>query len=80
MKNRFFVDFKVHNKENDGWAYKTELNTDDKAKAVKKFHEVCTQYINTAQFDHVLVVLSDAYGNALETEVWDEEKEEEVAE
>lgn len=80
MGNRFFVDFKVHNRENGGWAYKTELNTDDINKATKKFHEVCTQYIGTNPFDHVLVVLSDAYGNSLETEVWDEEKEEEVAE
>lgn len=80
MGNRFFVDFKVHNKENDGWAYKTELNTDDMSKAVKKFHEVCSQYIGGAVFDHVLVILSDASGNNIKTEVWDMPKEEEVAE
>lgn len=71
MITRYFVDFKVHNKENDGWAYKTELNTNDYDKALVKYFEVCKTYIGVTTFDHVLVTITDAFGNTLEKQVWD---------
>ena len=29
MEMRYFVDYKLHNAENDNWAYKTTKNTTD---------------------------------------------------
>lgn len=70
--NRFFVDYKLHNKENDGWAYKTTLSTDNYDRALKEFHHQCDTYIDSSQpFDHVLIVLSDAMGNVVKKEIWD---------
>ena len=77
---RYFVDFKVHNAENGGWAYKTELNTDDYDKALAKYHEVCKTYVNCNPFDHVLVTLTDAHGNPLKIEDWTKKATVEVTE
>lgn len=77
---RYFVDFKVHNAENDGWAYKTELNTDDFDKAIVKFHEVCKTYVGGNTFDHVLVILSNAQGISLKSEYWTKKANVEVEE
>lgn len=69
--NRYFVEWKLHNKENGGWAFKTEKNTDNYDEAVKSFHSSCATYIGTNPFDHVLVYIMDAFGNILKKEVWD---------
>lgn len=77
---RYFVDFKVHNGVNDGWAYKTELNTDDYDKALVKFFDVCKTYIGGTTFDLACVTLTDAFGNVLKLEHWQREAKKEDAE
>lgn len=57
----YFVDFKIHNSENDGWAFKTELHTSDYKVAKKKFFAVCEQYENTT-FDKGIITLTDEKG------------------
>lgn len=69
--NRYFVDYKLHNKVNGGWAYKTEKSTDDYDEALKAFHNQCATYIGGDTFDHACITLVDAQGNVLKAEVWD---------
>lgn len=70
--NRFFVEYKLHNAENDGWAFKTVKSADNYDEALKSFHGECNTYIaGTQPFDHVLVYIMDAIGNVLKSEVWD---------
>jgi len=76
----YFVDYKLHNSENDGWAFKTEAHSANYDDMLKKFYAICNQYINTNPFDHVVVILSDAFGNQLKKEVWTKVVEPEVVE
>lgn len=69
-KTEYFVDFKLHNKTNDGWAFKTTLHTDDLTKAKKEYHHELDTYIGQKDFDVVTVILSDMYGNSLMKETW----------
>lgn len=66
----FFVDFKLHNSENDGWAFKTVMHTDNYDEALKRYHTECATYIATNPFDHCLIILSDKFGNILDKTVW----------
>ena len=43
MEMRYFVDYKLHNAENDGWAFKTTKNTTDLAEAKKDYHSQLSQ-------------------------------------
>ena len=67
---RYFVDYKLHNAENDGWAFKTTKNTTDLAEAKKDYHSQLSQYIGSTDFDFVQVTLSDMYGNKVLSEYW----------
>ena len=67
---RYFVDYKLHNAENDGWAYKTTKNTTDIAEAKKDYHSQLSQYIGSTAYDFVQVTLSDMYGNKVLSEYW----------
>lgn len=78
--NRFFVDYKLHNKKNDGWAYKTTKSTENYDEALKEFHNQCSTYIGGTDFDHVLVVLTDAFGNVLKIETWEMPQDEQIVE
>lgn len=71
MNNRFFTEWKLHNKENDGWAYKTVKASDSYDECLKAFHSECATYIGSGQFDHVLVYIMDSFGNILKKEIWD---------
>ena len=70
MEMRYFVDYKLHNADNDGWAYKTTKNTTDLAEAKKDYHSQLSQYIGSTDFDFVQVTLSDMYGNKVLSEYW----------
>ena len=67
---RYFVDYKLHNAKNDGWAYKTTKSTTDINEAKKDYHAQLTEYIGSTVFDLVLVTLSDMYGNKVMSEYW----------
>ena len=70
MEMRYFVDYKLHNAKNDGWAFKTTKNTTDLAEAKKDYHSQLSQYIGSTDFDFVQVTLSDMYGNKVLSEYW----------
>lgn len=70
METRYFVDYKLHNGVNDGWAYKTTKNTTDLSEAKKDYHSQLSQYIGGDTFDHVCVTLSDMFGNVIMNEYW----------
>lgn len=70
MEMRYFVDYKLHNAENDGWAYKTTKSTTDINEAKKDYHAQLTGYIGSTVFDFVQVTLSDMYGNKIMSEYW----------
>jgi len=70
MENRYFVDYKLHNATNDGWAYKTTTSTTDLNVAKKDYHGQLNQYIGGTTFDFVQVTLSDMYGNVIMHEFW----------
>lgn len=70
MNTRFFVDYKLHNKESDAWAFKTVKHTADYDDAMKAYHSECATYIGSTTFDHVCVVLCDAFGNVLMKQIW----------
>ena len=48
MKTMYFVDYKLHNAENNGWAFKTTKNTTDLAEAKKDYHSQLSQYIGSS--------------------------------
>ena len=70
MEMRYFVDYKLHNSENDGWAYKTTKSTTDLTEAKKDYHSQLSQYIGSTDFDFVQVTLTDMYGNKVKSEYW----------
>lgn len=70
MEMRYFVDYKLHNAENDDWAYKTTKSTTDINEAKKEYHSQLSQYIGGNVFDFVQVTLSDMYGNKIKSEYW----------
>ena len=71
MTNRFFVDYKRHNKLTDGWAYKTEMSTESLEEAITKFHSLCSQYRDPNTFDYLCVSVTDLFGNVIKNEVWE---------
>lgn len=68
--NRFFVEYKLHNATNDGWAYQTVKASDNYDECLKSYHSTCAQYIGGETFDHVCITIEDAMGNVLKSEVW----------
>ena len=67
---RYFVDYKLHNAKNDGWAFKTTKNTTDFDEAKKDYHTQLSLYIGGTTYDFVQVTLSDMYGNKIMGEYW----------
>lgn len=70
METRYFVDYKLHNAKNDGWAYKTTKNTTNLSEAKKDYHGQLNTYIGLNDFDFVQVSLTDMYGNIILREYW----------
>lgn len=69
----YFCDWKLYNGTNEGWAYKTELKTTDKAAAVRKFGEMINQYYGKDPYTFGLITMTDMYGNVVDhnIKVWD---------
>ena len=66
----YFVNWYLHNKENDGWAYKVEgkYNTLDAAKKV--YHTQLANYIDSSVYDQVAVTLTNSFGGTEMSESW----------
>lgn len=66
----YFVNWYLHNKDNDGWAYKVEgkYNTLDAAKKV--YHTQLSTYIDSLVYDQVAVTLTNSYGGVEMVESW----------
>lgn len=69
----YFVDWKLYNKDNQGWAYKTELKTTDKDVAVRKYGEMIEQYYGKDPYSFGIISMTDMYGNVVDKnqKFWD---------
>lgn len=70
MKPVYFVSWYLHNKENDGWAYKVVNKYDTLDAAKKQYHDELSNYIDSAVYDSVAVMLTDSYSNVIMHEYW----------
>lgn len=66
LETTYFVDWKLYNGTNQGWAYKTELKTTDKDAAVRKFGELINQYYGKSPYTFGYIVMTDMYGNVVD--------------
>ena len=82
MGTVYFVSYFLHNKDNDGWAYKVVNKYTDLGLAKKAYHSELSNYIGSTVYDSVAITLSDSYGNKIMSEYWQPEpvEEEEIAE
>ena len=67
---QYFVSYFLHNKENDGWAYKVVSKHSDIGAAKKAYHSELANYIGGTVYDSVAVTLTDSYGNKIASEYW----------
>ncbi len=70
IRIKYFVSYFLHNKENDGWAYKVVASYNDLSAAKKAYHTELSTYINSTTYDNVAVSLTDSYGNKIMSEYW----------
>ena len=70
MKTVYFVSWYLHNKENDGWAFKVVNKYDTLDAAKKQYHSELSNYIDSAVYDSVAVMLTDSYSNMIMHEYW----------
>ncbi len=61
----YFVSYFLHNKDNDGWAYKVVNKYNDLSAAKKAYHTELANYIDTEVYDSVTVSLTDSFGNVI---------------
>lgn len=61
----YFVNYYLHNKDNDGWAYQVVNKYVDLAAAKIEYHSQLANKIGVAAYDLVTVTLTDAYGNII---------------
>ena len=66
----YFVSWYLHNKENDGWAYKVENKYLDLDSAKKAYHTLLGNYVGSSVYDSVAVILTDSLGNRIQGEFW----------
>ena len=76
----YFVNYYVHNKDNDGWAYQVvnKYTTLDAAK--KAYHTQLSNFIDSPVYDQVAVTLTNSYGGVEMSESWSAPETEEVEE
>ena len=65
-----FVSWYLHNKDNDGWAYKVENKYLDLDTAKKAYHTLLGNYVGSSVYDSVAVMLTDSLGNRIQSEFW----------
>lgn len=70
MEKKFFVSWYLHNKDNDGWAYKVVNKYDTLDAAKKQYHAELSSYIDSDVYDSVAVMLTDSYSNVIMNEYW----------
>ena len=73
MELMYLVSYFRHNKTTGGNAYKTELATNDRAEALKKYHALLGEFIANPAYDFVSVSIADSFGNPIQHEFWEEE-------
>ena len=61
----YFVTYYLHNKDNDGWAYKVVNKYVDLQAAKKQYHTELASYIGADVYDSVCVTLTDSMGNVI---------------
>ena len=61
----YFVSYYLHNKDNDGWAYKVVGKYNDLQAAKKAYHTELANYIGSEVYDSVAVTLTDSMGNTI---------------
>jgi hypothetical protein len=66
----YFVNWYLHNKENDGWAYKVEGKYTTLDQAKKVYHTQLSNYIDSVTYDQVAVTLTNSYGGTEMVESW----------
>ena len=69
----YFVNYYLHNKDNDGWAYKVVNKYTSLSAAQKAYHGELNNYIDSQVYDSVAVTLEDSFGNMLMHEYWQPE-------
>ena len=70
METMYFVSWYIHNKTGDAWNATIVDKYNDLSAAKKSYHEQLAMYINGEDFDSVVVLLTDSYGNKLMGEWW----------
>lgn len=68
----YFVSWYLHNKNNNGWAYKVENKYTTKNAAEKAYYTLLGNYVGGDTFDVVVCILSDSRGEILEVKRWPE--------
>lgn len=66
----YFVSWYLHNKENDGWAYKVENKYATIDAAKKAYYGLLANYVGSSVYDSVAVMLTDSLGNRVMSEFW----------
>lgn len=72
MKNVYFVSWYVHNKDNDGWAYKVENKYNTLDAAEKAYFSTLGNYVGGDTYDVVVCTLIDSDGIIREIKRWPE--------
>lgn len=73
MEMTYFVDYKLYNGDNGGWAYKTELKTTDKDAAVRKYGDLINQYYGKTPYVYGVISMTNMYGDVVDgnKKFWD---------
>lgn len=71
----YFVDYKLYNGTNQGWAMKTELKTKDVNEAIRKFGALVNDYYAKEPYTFGLITMSDTNGNVNDSKRWDNTSE-----
>lgn len=69
----YFLTWFLHNKNNNGWAYKVENKYTTLDAAVKAFHKFLSDHINDGTYDLATAVVTDGFGNVYKSEYWQAE-------
>lgn len=72
MQTEYFVDFKIYNSKNKGWAFKTTSHSTSLKAAKKDYYTQLSTYVDSEEFTFGTVVLSDMYGNVIMSDTWGE--------
>lgn len=73
MQMTYFVDYRLYNGTNQGWALKTELRTTNKDDAVRKYGALINDYYAKDPYTFGYIAMTDMYGNVVEgnEKYWD---------